>query len=66
MAQSTVALLYDINRLDIIEQENGDQTFALLYEYTGNGFKSQAEGDRVTFEITNAPKGLQSANVNKL
>lgn len=66
MAQCTVTLLYDINRLDFTEQESGDKTFALLSKYAGNGLKSQAEDDRVTFEITNAPKGLQAANVNKI
>jgi len=32
---------------------------------TGDGFKSLAEGDEVTFEVTKGPKGLQAANVTK-
>ncbi|HTY20235.1 MAG TPA: cold shock domain-containing protein, partial [Geobacteraceae bacterium] len=32
---------------------------------TGEGFKSLAEGDDVTFEVTNGPKGLQAANVTR-
>jgi CspA family cold shock protein len=31
----------------------------------GDGFKSLAEGQAVTFEITKGPKGLQAANVMK-
>jgi cold shock protein len=32
----------------------------------GEGFKSLSEGDEVTFDITQGPKGLQSANVVKV
>jgi CspA family cold shock protein len=31
----------------------------------GEGFKTLAEGDRVEFDITQGPKGLQAANVRK-
>ena len=30
------------------------------------GFKSLAEGDKVEFEVTRGPKGLQAANVRKV
>jgi CspA family cold shock protein len=29
------------------------------------GFKSLSEGDKVEFEVTKGPKGLQAANVRK-
>jgi CspA family cold shock protein len=32
----------------------------------GDGFKSLAEGDAVSFDITQGPKGLQASNVNKI
>jgi CspA family cold shock protein len=32
----------------------------------GYGFKSLAEGDRVSFEVTQGQKGPQSANVRKI
>ena len=32
----------------------------------GQGFKSLAEGDKVEFEVTKGPKGLQAANVRKV
>ncbi|MEE9240662.1 MAG: cold shock domain-containing protein, partial [bacterium] len=31
----------------------------------GDGFKTLQEGDNVTFEVTEGPKGLQAANVVK-
>jgi CspA family cold shock protein len=33
---------------------------------TGEGFKSLAEGEAVSFDVTNGPKGLQAANVKKI
>jgi cold shock protein len=30
-----------------------------------SGFKSLTEGDKVEFEVTRGPKGLQAANVRK-
>ncbi|HAM53842.1 MAG TPA: cold-shock protein, partial [Nitrospiraceae bacterium] len=32
----------------------------------GNGFKSLAEGDRVSFDIEKGPKGPKATNVVKL
>ena len=43
-----------------------DDVFVHFSAITGNGFKSLAEGDRVTFEITKGPKGLQAANVSRI
>ncbi|MFQ5693555.1 MAG: cold shock domain-containing protein, partial [Nitrospinota bacterium] len=31
----------------------------------GDGFKTLQEGDSVTFEVVQGPKGLQAANVTK-
>ncbi|OQC18666.1 MAG: Cold shock-like protein CspD [Deltaproteobacteria bacterium ADurb.Bin072] len=32
----------------------------------GDGFKTLTEGEKVTFEVTNGPKGPQASNVMKL
>jgi CspA family cold shock protein len=32
---------------------------------SGEGFKTLAEGERLEFDITQGPKGLQAANVRK-
>jgi CspA family cold shock protein len=65
MVNGTVKWFNDSKGFGFIEQENGEDVFCHFSAIEGNGFKSLAEGDSVTFEITKGPKGLQAANVNK-
>jgi len=46
-----------------IEQENGPDVFVHHSAINATGFRSLNEGDRVTFEITQGPKGPSAANV---
>ncbi|MDL2269799.1 cold shock domain-containing protein [Desulfosarcina sp. OttesenSCG-928-A07] len=46
-----------------IEQENGPDVFVHHSGINANGFRSLNEGDRVTFEIVQGPKGPAAANV---
>ena len=48
-----------------IEREGGADVFVHFSAVQGSGFRSLAEGDRVEFEVTQGPKGLQAANVKK-
>lgn len=41
----------------------GEDLFAHFSAIESNGFKSLAEGQRVTFDITTGPKGLQASNI---
>ena len=41
----------------------GADLFAHYSEIVGSGFKTLAEGQRVTFEVVQGPKGKQAANV---
>jgi CspA family cold shock protein len=66
MVNGTVKWFNDSKGFGFLEQENGEDVFVHFSAITGNGFKSLAEGDRVTFEITNGPKGLQAANVSRI
>jgi cold shock protein len=65
MVNGTVKWFNDSKGFGFIEQENGEDVFCHFSAIEGNGFKSLAEGDSVTFEITKGPKGLQAANVNR-
>ncbi|ABQ28164.1 cold-shock protein [Geotalea uraniireducens] len=66
MANGTVKWFNDSKGFGFLEQENGEDVFVHFSAITGDGFKSLAEGDRVTFDVTNGPKGLQAANVTRV
>ncbi len=46
-----------------IEQEDGPDVFVHHSGINSNGFRSLNEGDRVTFEIVQGPKGPSASNV---
>lgn len=48
-----------------IEQEGGNDVFVHYSAIQGDGFKTLAEGDAVTFEIVDGPKGPAAANVRR-
>ncbi|ANA39161.1 MULTISPECIES: cold-shock protein [Geobacter] len=66
MVNGTVKWFNDSKGFGFLEQENGEDVFVHFSAITGNGFKTLAEGDRVTFEVTKGPKGLQAANVTRI
>lgn len=46
-----------------IEQEDGPDVFVHHSGINSSGFRSLNEGDRVTFEIVQGPKGPSASNV---
>jgi CspA family cold shock protein len=65
MAQGTVKWFNDAKGYGFISQEGGEDVFVHFSAIQAQGFKSLAEGDRVEFEVSRGPKGLQAANVRK-
>jgi len=66
MVNGTVKWFNDSKGFGFLEQEGGEDVFVHFSAITGDGFKTLAEGERVTFEITRGPKGLQAANVTRV
>ena len=66
MAKGTVKWFNDAKGYRFISQEDGTDVFVHHTAIQGSGFKSLSEGQAVTFDVTNGPKGLQATNVQKV
>jgi CspA family cold shock protein len=65
MANGIVKWFNDRKGFGFIEQDNGQDVFVHHSGIEATGFKSLSEGDRVTFEVEDGPKGLSAKNVKK-
>ncbi|MBU1171227.1 MAG: cold-shock protein [Proteobacteria bacterium] len=65
MAKGTVKWFNDQKGFGFIEQENGPDVFVHHSGISTSGFRSLAEGQAVTFDIEQGPKGPAAVNVVK-
>jgi CspA family cold shock protein len=63
MATGTVKWFKDEKGFGFIQQDGGDDVFVHHTAIQSEGFRSLAEGQKVEFEVTRGPKGLQAQNV---
>lgn len=63
MAEGTVKWFSDQKGFGFIEQEGGADLFVHHSEIMMDGFKTLAEGQKVTFDVEEGPKGPQAKNV---
>ncbi|MDD2662224.1 MAG: cold-shock protein [Dechloromonas sp.] len=47
----------------ITPDAGGEDLFAHFSAIQSNGFRTLAEGQRVSFDVTNGPKGQQASNI---
>nr|WP_249173861.1 cold-shock protein [Burkholderia sp. AU19243] len=60
----TVKWFNETKGFGFISPDNGgDDLFAHFSEIRGTGFKTLAEGQKVSFEVKRGPKGLQASNI---
>jgi len=60
----TVKWFNDAKGFGFISQDNGGKdVFVHFSAMSGSGFKSLAEGQKVSFDLTEGAKGPQAANV---
>ncbi len=65
MAEGTVKWFNDSKGFGFITSEAEGDVFVHHSSIQGNGFKSLAEGDRVSFDVEKGPKGPKAINVVK-
>ncbi len=49
-----------------IGRESGEDVFVHFSAILGDGYRSLKEGERVSFDVTTGPQGLQAENVERV
>ncbi len=66
MSKGTVKWFNESKGFGFISREDGDDVFVHHTAIQGNGFKTLAEGQEVSFDVDKGPKGLRAINVQTL
>jgi len=65
VATGTVKWFNEEKGFGFITQEQGEDVFVHFSTIQGEGFRTLAEGERLEFDVTRGPKGLQASNVRR-
>ncbi len=63
MMQGKVKWFNERKGFGFIEAENGNDVFVHFSAIQGSGFKTLEDGQSVSFDVQNGPKGLSAVNV---
>ncbi|MGZ3457741.1 MAG: cold-shock protein [Archangium sp.] len=63
MEQGTVKWFNDAKGFGFITRQTGEDVFVHFSAIQSSGFRSLQEGQKVQYEVTRGPKGLQAQNV---
>ncbi len=66
MAKGTVKWFNESKGFGFITNDEGGDVFVHYSAIQGSGFKSLSEGQSVTFDVVDGPKGPHAANVVKV
>lgn len=66
MSNGTVKWFKDEKGYGFIAGEDGVEVFVHFSAINGEGFKSLSEGQKVSYDVQQGPKGLQAANVRAI
>lgn len=66
MANGTVKWFNESKGFGFITRDDGTDVFVHYSAIQGDGFKTLAEGDSVSFDVVDGDKGLKAANIVKI
>ena len=66
MAEGTVKWFSDRKGFGFIERENGDDIFVHFSSIDMPGFKTLADGEKVSFDVEDSDRGPVAKNVKRL
>ena len=66
MPEGKVKWFNESKGFGFIEQDNGDDVFVHFSAIQAEGFKTLAEGQRVSFDVQKGKKGLEAENVKPI